>query len=332
MTTQTLATAQWRDLVPAVVAAEADQWKLQVHQSIRTAVLVTGQALRAMKPQMPHGAFEAWWRNELGLKDRKLVSDLMAASELLEESPDDTLLSDLPARTLAILSRGGPAAVVEAAQRLERGERLTEAKARRIAADELVEEPTHVVEEPPPPPTPDPDPLLTREGCEQRMADGMEDLGQVWSMLYRSTVSNMADLDKPHLRYTVSAFCEQASRHARMNAIDAVAAPLLQEKEVLERFEEDLSPEQAQRHKELWMLTTPLLCEYMFLEDQCAWFTEHVLPTMEDDSPSMEALMTFRAEANAAVDDAIEAAIAKAREELPPEEFQAAMEQLGRVA
>ena len=44
------------------------------------------------------------------------------------------------------------------------------------------------------------------------------------------------------------------------------------------------------------------------------------------------ALAAEQAEANGAVDDAIEAAIAKAREELPPEEFQAAMEQLGRVA
>ena len=44
------------------------------------------------------------------------------------------------------------------------------------------------------------------------------------------------------------------------------------------------------------------------------------------------ALAAEQAEANGAVDDAIEAAIAKARVELPPEEFQAAMEQLGRVA
>ena len=44
------------------------------------------------------------------------------------------------------------------------------------------------------------------------------------------------------------------------------------------------------------------------------------------------ALAAEQAVANGAVDDAIEAAIAKARVELPPEEFQAAMEQLGRVA
>ena len=136
MTTQTLATIEWRDQVPAAVAAEADQWQAKVHQAIAASVMVTGQALRAMKPQMPHGAFEAWWRNELGLKDRKLVSDLMAASELLEQQAADTPLAALPPRTLAILQRAGSGLVLEeAVSRLDAGQKLTEVEARRIAAN-----------------------------------------------------------------------------------------------------------------------------------------------------------------------------------------------------
>jgi hypothetical protein len=130
------AAIEWRELVPASVAIEAEQWQNRVHQAIATSVMVTGQALRAMKPQMPHGAFEAWWRQELGLKDRKLVSDLMAASELLEGQASDTPLAMLPPRSLAILHRAGNGQVLEeAVSRLEAGQRVTEADARRIAAD-----------------------------------------------------------------------------------------------------------------------------------------------------------------------------------------------------
>ena len=130
-----ITTINWRELVPATVAAEADGWQAQVHQAIASSVMVTGQALRAMKPQMPHGAFEAWWRQELGLKDRKLVSDLMAASELLEQESGKRLAS-LPPRTLAILQRAGRGSVLEAAvERLESGQRITETEAKRIAAD-----------------------------------------------------------------------------------------------------------------------------------------------------------------------------------------------------
>ena len=52
---------------------------------MNAAVVTTGQALRSMKAQMPHGSFEQWWREELKLKDSKTVSDLMAASEVLEQ-------------------------------------------------------------------------------------------------------------------------------------------------------------------------------------------------------------------------------------------------------
>ena len=130
------AAIEWRELVPAAVVIEAEQWQNRVHQAIATSVMVTGQALRAMKPQMPHGAFEAWWRQELGLKDRKLVSDLMAASELLEGQASDTPLAMLPPRSLAILHRAGNGQVLEdAVSRLEAGQRVTEADARRIAAN-----------------------------------------------------------------------------------------------------------------------------------------------------------------------------------------------------
>jgi hypothetical protein len=232
-----------------------------------------------MKPQMPHGAFEAWWRDDLGLKDRKLVSDLMAASELLEASPDDTPLSELPARTLAILNRGGPMAVLDAAQRLERGERITEATARQIVSPKpkpVVPEVPEVAPEPP---------LRTREEIQESLASTVGNLAEIYKLLYRreSEQATRAELvDKPSRRYTTTAFCEQAARQARMSALSEVLEPLLDEKEVLDRFEDDLSPEQALRHRELWMLTTPLLQEYMLLEDQGKWFEEHVLPSMED--------------------------------------------------
>ena len=129
-------TASWRELVPAAVAAEADQWQGKITVAVNAAVVTAGQALRAMKAQMPHGCFEQWWRDELKLKDSKMVSDLMAASEVLEGQPEVAPLSDLPARTLGILNRGGPEAVTTAVKRLQQGERITEAKAREIVKPE----------------------------------------------------------------------------------------------------------------------------------------------------------------------------------------------------
>lgn len=124
--------ASWREQVPASLAAQADQWQGKIKVAWNTAVLVTGQALRAMKQEMPHGSFESWWREELKLKDRKTVADLMAASEVLEEAPMDSPLVSLPPRTLGILKRGGGKAVSTAAQRMADGERITEAKAKAI--------------------------------------------------------------------------------------------------------------------------------------------------------------------------------------------------------
>lgn len=77
-----------------------------------------------MKPLMPHGTLELWWRDELRLLDSHQVTDLMAASEILEENPDNLPLSDLPVRTFGILNRGGPEAVKVAVKRLEGGETL----------------------------------------------------------------------------------------------------------------------------------------------------------------------------------------------------------------
>lgn len=131
-----LLTATWREQVPALVAAEADEWQGKITVAVNAAVVTAGQALRAMKAQMPHGCFEQWWRGELKLKDSKMVSDLMAASEVLECQPEVTPLSDLPARTLGILNRGGPEAVTKAVKRLAQGERITEAKAREIVKPE----------------------------------------------------------------------------------------------------------------------------------------------------------------------------------------------------
>ncbi|MDC0261201.1 hypothetical protein OAK65_03685 [Synechococcus sp. AH-551-N17] len=65
----------------------------------------------------------------------------MAASEVLEGQPEVTPLSDLPARTLGILNRGGPDAVTKAVKRLEQGERITEAKAREIVTPKCGESP-----------------------------------------------------------------------------------------------------------------------------------------------------------------------------------------------
>jgi hypothetical protein len=109
--------------------------------AVNAAVVTAGQALRAMKAAMPHGCFEQWWRDELKLKDSKMVSDLMAASEVLEVQPEVTPLSDLPARTLGILNRGGPEAVTKAVKRLEQGERITEAKAREIVTPKCGDSP-----------------------------------------------------------------------------------------------------------------------------------------------------------------------------------------------
>ena len=128
-----LTSATWREQVPATVAAAADQWQSKITVAVNAAVMVAGQALRAMKAEMPHGCFEQWWREELKLKDRKTVSDLMSASELLEGQPETTPLVDLPARTLGILNRGGPEVVGQALKRLEKGERITEAVAKQIA-------------------------------------------------------------------------------------------------------------------------------------------------------------------------------------------------------
>lgn len=132
MTTSTIK-AQWRSELPVAVVAEADEWKGKIHAAVSQAVCTTGQALRAMKPQMPHGCFESWWREELGLKDRKQVSDLMAASELLETQQTETPLHQLPPRTLAVLqSAGSGDALGRAVQMLEQGQRVTEAKARQL--------------------------------------------------------------------------------------------------------------------------------------------------------------------------------------------------------
>ena len=128
-----LTISDWREHCSAATASMADEWAARVRGSMAQTILVTGQALREMKPMMPK-CFEAWWRAELGLKDRKTVSDLMTASQLLEAQPPDTLLAQLPARTLAVLQRAGAGAAGVAAERLADGERVTEAEAKRIAA------------------------------------------------------------------------------------------------------------------------------------------------------------------------------------------------------
>lgn len=135
--TTSLIRSEWRSDLPAAVAAEADEWKGRIHTAVSKAVCTTGQALRAMKPKMPHGCFESWWRDELGLKDRKQVSDLMAASELLEVQQTETPLHQLPPRTLAVLQRSGSCdALGRAVQMLEQGQRVTEAKARQLVKPE----------------------------------------------------------------------------------------------------------------------------------------------------------------------------------------------------
>ena len=131
--TTTITAQSWKDGLSTQVIAEADDWKARIHVALSAAVCTTGQALRAMKSQMPHGAFESWWREELGLKDRKQVSDLMAASEVLESASTDSPLYSLPPRTLAVLKRSGdPSVLEEAIGMLDNGQKLTEMRAREL--------------------------------------------------------------------------------------------------------------------------------------------------------------------------------------------------------
>jgi hypothetical protein len=129
-------TTPWRDQVPATTAAQADHWQGQIHAAVAASVMITGQALRWAKEVMPHGAFKDWWTTELRLRDSKQVSDLMNASILLEQHHEKQSLMKVPPRTLAILQKSGsPEAMEEAIERLENGERITEAEMRRIAAN-----------------------------------------------------------------------------------------------------------------------------------------------------------------------------------------------------
>lgn len=133
MTTETsLDTASWRDVVGTEIAKEADEWQGRINAAFHHSVSTAGTALRTMKDKMPHGSFEQWWRDELGFKDSKQVSDLMAASVALDDVPADHPLGQSSLRALAIIGRADRPAIRKAASHVEGGKRLTQAIAKRL--------------------------------------------------------------------------------------------------------------------------------------------------------------------------------------------------------
>ena len=264
-------TANWRDSVPAAVAAEADEWQGKITVAVNAAVVVAGQALRAMKAQMPHGCFEQWWRDELKLTDRKMVADLMSASELLETQPEVTPLSDLPTRTLGILKRGGPDAVRKAVKRLEQGERITEAKAREIVTPKCDESPQMAD-----PWTPSTVTSVTKEDINKRVVTGTHDLALgLQGLLYDvETPSKAGDPGLSELSPSDQRggylIIEQQMRYARQEAVLMQVEKLTQQR--------DASTEERQYYQ---LRIDPLIAEAQFLEQQIEWFDEAVLPTLD---------------------------------------------------
>ena len=266
-------TSSWRDQIPAAVAAEADQWQGKITVAVNAAVVTAGQALRAMKAQMPHGCFEQWWRDELKLKDSKMVSDLMAASEVLEGQPEVTPLSDLPARTLGILNRGGPEAVTKAVKRLEQGERITEAKAREIVKPNAANSPEMAD-----PWSPSAVPQkVTKEEIISKFIEGRQGMAAGFQgIMYEVETPVVAGKklleDWPEdRRQGALLMMEEQMRVARLEAI------CNQVEKLRKRCEEH--PEDSAY---LQMRITPLMQEAELLSDQSDWFEEHVLPTLDD--------------------------------------------------
>lgn len=107
----------------------------ELGRTVITATLEMASILVTTKDELPHGAFQSWCQEELGLSKQK-VSNTLKAAETLSRLKDPEALEGCSLRTLAILSSASEGQLETALEIQEMVGKVTEQKARDLLREE----------------------------------------------------------------------------------------------------------------------------------------------------------------------------------------------------